>query len=123
MIFAGWSIYAAIYLLFAYATNATHAWTLFLIYGVYYALTEPVEKKLVADLGGIENKGLAYGWFNFAVGMGALPANLLFGWMYEQFGALTAFGFGAVMAAVATVLLALVRIQPASSGTTTDEYK
>ncbi len=110
MIFVGWAIYAVVYLGLGLATSAWHVWALFAVYGVYYALTEPIEKKLVADLVDLQHKGLAYGWYNFAVGFGALPASLLFGVLYKTYGALVAFGFGAVMAVVAALLLALVRV-------------
>jgi MFS family permease len=49
MIAGGWAIYALVYVAMSQATAAWQIWGLFLIYGVYYALTEPVEKKLVAD--------------------------------------------------------------------------
>ncbi|HEX3871485.1 MAG TPA: MFS transporter [Pirellulales bacterium] len=111
MIFLGWTIYAAVYMGFGLATKTWHAWALFLVYGMYYALTEPIEKKLVADLVPSENKGLAYGWYNFAIGMSALPASLLFGWLYEEFGAMVAFGVGAALAGLAALLLAMVRVE------------
>jgi MFS family permease len=88
---------------------------LFIIYGVFYAITEPIEKKLVADLVPADRKGLAYGWYNFAVGIAALPASLLFGWLYDQHGSATAFGFGAGMALAAAVLLAGVHGKPGES--------
>jgi MFS family permease len=112
LIFAGWTIYALVYTGFAFASQVWHVWVLFLIYGVYYALTEPVEKKFVADLVGPQRKGLAYGWFNFSIGIGALPASLLFGWLDDRFGPATAFGCGAALAAVAAVLLARVKNKP-----------
>ena len=37
---------------------------LFLSYALFYGLTEPAEKTLVANLAGRERKGLAYGWDN-----------------------------------------------------------
>lgn len=105
LIFAGWAVYAVIYLAFARITTAWQMWITFLAYGVFYALTEPAEKTLVAQLVGAERRGLAFGWFNFAIGIAALPSSLLFGWLYERFGATTAFGWGAAAAAVAAVLL------------------
>jgi MFS family permease len=72
---------------------------------VYYALTEPAEKTLVANLAGPAQRGLAFGWYNFAIGIGALPSSLIFGALYEQFGPLVAFGWGAALALVAVVLL------------------
>jgi MFS family permease len=105
----GWLLYALVYVAFAMATSAWQVWVFFLTYGVYYALTEPAEKTLVANLVGNERKGLAFGWFNLAVGVGALPSSLLFGWLYEDFGPLVAFGWGASLALVASLLLLAVR--------------
>jgi MFS family permease len=105
----GWSIYAAIYIAFALATSAWQVWTFFLLYGIYYALTEPSEKTLVANLVGSEHKGLAFGWYNLAVGIAALPASLLFGWLYQDFGPVVAFGWGASLAIIAAFLLLAVR--------------
>jgi hypothetical protein len=112
MIFAGWVVYAAVYLEFARASAGWHAWALFLAYAVFYALTEPSEKTLVAQLVGRAGKGLAYGWYNFAIGVMTLPASLLFGWLYDQYGALVAFHTGAALAAAAAILLLFVRTPP-----------
>ena len=109
MILAGWLFYAAIYLLFALATRDWQIWLLFLSYGLYYAITEAPEKTLVANLVGDANRGLAYGWFNFAVGIATLPASAMFGALYHAFGALAAFGTGAVLALAASVLLLGIR--------------
>ena len=108
-LFLGWVVYAAIYLAFALATEAWEAWALFLGYALFYGLTEPAEKKLVADLVGSERKGLAYGWYNFAIGIATLPASLIFGALYQVYGALAAFGWGAALALVAVVLLVGVK--------------
>ena len=108
-LFLGWFVYAGVYLAFALATEAWEAWALFLAYALFYGLTEPAEKKLVADLVGGERKGLAYGWYNFAVGIATLPASLIFGALYQVYGALAAFGWGAALALVAVELLAGVK--------------
>ena len=79
LILVGWVVYALIYLAFALVTKAWHVWALFLGYAVFYALTEPTEKSLIADLVEGERKGLAFGWYNFAIGIPALPSSLIFG--------------------------------------------
>jgi MFS family permease len=109
LILAGWGVYAVIYLAFAMAGTAWQIWVLFLAYGLFYALTEPAEKTMVTVLVGAERKGLAFGWFNFATGIAALPSSVIFGWLYERFGALVAFGWGAGLAGAAAVLLLGVR--------------
>ena len=108
-LFLGWFLYAGVYLAFALATEAWEAWALFLGYALFYGLTEPAEKKLVADLVGGERKGLAYGWYNFAIGIATLPASLIFGALYQVYGALAAFGWGAALALLAVVLLVGVK--------------
>jgi predicted MFS family arabinose efflux permease len=111
MILVGWVLYALVYLLFALATSAWQAWALFLSYAFFYALTEPAEKTLVANLVGSEHRGLAYGWFNFAIGIATLPASLLFGVLYQHVGALAAFGCGAALAMVAAGMLLAIGMQ------------
>jgi len=104
MLVIGWSVYAVIYAAFAMATQAWHAWALFGGYALFYAMTEPAEKALVAEFAG-PRRGLAFGWFHFALGVAAFPANLLCGILYQKYGPWGAFGFGGAMALVATALL------------------
>ena len=101
--------YAAIYVGFALASSAWHVWGLFILYALYYALTEPSEKTLVVQLAGRQRTGLAYGWYNLLMGIAALPASYVFGVLYRRAGPLTAFGLGASLAAAAVLLLILVR--------------
>ena len=108
-LFLGWFVYAGVYLAFGLATTAWEAWAFFLAYALFYGLTEPAEKTLVANLVGSERKGLAYGWYNFAIGIATLPASLIFGALYQVYGALVAFGWGAALALVAVLLLVLVK--------------
>jgi MFS family permease len=87
---------------------------LFAFYDLFLAATEGVEKAFVADLAPTDLRGTAYGWFNLASGIVLLPASLIFGWLYEHFGAMTAFGFSAGCAGLAIGLLLRVKI-PRSS--------
>ncbi|MGQ0646063.1 MAG: MFS transporter [Gemmatimonadaceae bacterium] len=105
LIVVGWLVYALVYLGFARASSAPHIWVLIGCYGVFYGLTEGVEKALVADLVPASQRGRAFGWFNTSIGVAALPASLLFGWIWQTRGSAAAFAFGAVCAAVASCLL------------------
>ncbi|HEY2025700.1 MAG TPA: MFS transporter [Gemmatimonadaceae bacterium] len=105
---AGWTLYAAVYFAFAAARRPWHAWALFAVYGVFFGLTEGSERALVADLVGPERRGTAFGWYNLAIGLGALPASLLFGYVWDRAGASTAFVMGASLALAAAVGLAFV---------------
>ena len=105
----GWLVYALVYAGFALASEAWHAWALFVTYGLYFGLCEGTEKAFVADLVKPELRGTAYGMFHFAVGIGALPASVIMGLLWNAFGPAVAFGFGASLALLSTILLSLLR--------------
>jgi MFS family permease len=109
LIIAGWLIYAAVYFGFARASAVWHAWALFALYGLFYAFTEGTEKALVADLVPSARRGAAFGWYNLAIGLGALPASLIFGAIWDRVGPETAFVFGASLALVAATGMTMVR--------------
>ena len=108
LIIGGWFLYAAVYFAFAWAGAPWQAWALFAIYGIFYGMTEGTEKALVADIVPYARRGAAFGWYNLALGLGALPASLIFGWIWDRSGASSAFVFGASLALIAAVLMAIV---------------
>ena len=103
LIIAGWTIYAVVYFGFAVATAEWHAWALFASYGLFYAFTEGTEKAFVTDLIPQARRGAAFGWYNLAIGLGALPASLIFGAIWDRVGAHAAFLFGASLAILASL--------------------
>lgn len=105
VIISGWGVYALAYIGFAFARSELHIWLLFAFYGLFYGLTEGVEKALLADIADPAERGAAFGWYNCAIGIGALPASLVFGFIWQRFNPLSAFGFGAALAMLAAVLL------------------
>ncbi|HEX5436048.1 MAG TPA: MFS transporter [Gemmatimonadaceae bacterium] len=108
LIVAGWTVYALVYFAFGQARHEWQAWAVFAIYGVYFGLTEGVEKALVTDLVPQGRRGSAFGWYNLAIGLGALPASVIFGAIWDHWGAGVAFTFGAVMALVAAAGIGVV---------------
>jgi MFS family permease len=113
MIFAGWLIYAVSYLLFGLAGSAWQIWAIFLFYGLYYGCVEGTERALVSDLVGAELRGTAFGIFHSTIGIAALPASVLFGWVWQRSGhPLPAFLMGAALAGLAAIVLAFVRFDP-----------
>lgn len=113
LIFSGWAVYALVYAGFAFAGSAWQTWVLFVIYGVYFGLTEGAEKALVADLVGAEKRGTAFGFYNLAFGITVFPASLLFGFIWQQFGAETAFLTSAAISLGAAALLLTIHTKKA----------
>ncbi len=110
----GWLLYAAVYAGLAAAPGPLALWALVLAYGVYYGLTEGVERALVADLVPSQARSTAYGWFHTAVGLTALPASLLAGALWQARGPAWAFGLGAALSVAAAALLPLA-LRPAGA--------
>jgi MFS family permease len=121
----GWGIYAFVYISFALLTflspdlQIVATFVLFAIYALFYAFTEGTEKAFVADLVTDERRGTAFGLFNFSIGLGALPASIIFGFLYSYFdkiipgfGGTVAFGFGGTIAILALILLAIKVKEP-----------
>jgi MFS family permease len=105
LIVGGWILYAAVYAGFAFVSTVEGAWVLFLIYGIYFGLTEGAEKALVADLVRPEQRGTAFGLYNLAFSITVFPASLLMGAMWSWLGATRAFLISVCISLVATLLM------------------
>lgn len=114
MIFSGWVVYAAIYLLFALVQSPSLLVAIFFVYGIYYGFTEPAEKALVADLVPQNLRGTAFGYYNGVIGIAALPASILFGYLTQTFSPFVAFTVGACFAGAASFVLLFVRVHKTS---------
>jgi MFS family permease len=104
-IIAGWMVYAGVYAGFAVVNAAWQVWALFLVYGLFFGLTEGPEKALVARLAPAGLRGSAFGAYHAAIGLAALPASIVFGLVWQAFGAEEAFAMGAILALAAALLL------------------
>jgi MFS family permease len=105
VIVSGWIVYAFIYLGFGFSSRIFHIWGLFALYGIYFGLTEGVEKAFVSDLVSREFQGTAFGFYHLAVGIAAFPSSVIFGFIWQKLGSLVAFAYGAALAGLASVLL------------------
>jgi len=105
LIIGGWLLYAMVYAGFAFANAPWHAWALFAVYGVVFGLSEGTEKALIADLVPASVRGRAFGWYHATIGLAALPASVVFGAIWDRYGASTAFTMGAGLAVLASLAL------------------
>lgn len=103
LLVAGYATYGLVYLGFAFARTPWHVWALFAIYGAYIALTEGVEKALVADIAPLDLRATTIGLHATLVGIGLFPASLLAGFLWNLFGPQATFLFGGVMGLLAAV--------------------
>ena len=107
LIILGYLWYAAIYAAFAWTASLPLVIAIFLAYGVYFGFTEGVEKAWVADMAPAAARGMAFGIYNAALGLGGLAASLIFGAIWTRVSPQAAFLTGAGLALAASVLLYL----------------
>lgn len=105
VILLGWMAYAIAYVGFALAKTPLAIWIVFAFYGLYYATTEGVAKAFVADIVDPLHRGRAYGIYNMTVGLLALPASVIAGFLWDKVSPAAPFYFGATLSVVAAGLL------------------
>lgn len=112
-ILSGWGVYTAVYLGFAFADAAWQGWALFALYGLFYGLTEGPERALTVDFVPEGKRAAALGAYHLAIGIGALPASVIFGVVWQRWGAHAAFLMGAALALVSALWLTVGVRSPA----------
>jgi MFS family permease len=102
-----WLLYAVLYASLPLVHGVAATWVLIVAYGAYYGLAEGAEKAVLADLVAPEMRGRAYGALHAITGACVLPANAMFGALY-QYDVRFAFWVGAGFAALGAIALVLV---------------
>ncbi len=102
----GYLVFALVYLGFATAQRAETILLLFMGYGLYETLTRGVQKALVVDLVHPDRRGAEIGTFHMLVGLSALPASLIAGFLYTQVSVAAPFYLSTGLAGVSALLLA-----------------
>lgn len=113
LIVGGWLVYAAIYYGFALAQTGLQVWILYTIYGIYYGMAFGTANAMIADLVPDALRGTAYGTYNAILGILDFPASVIAGILWQGAFSWTGFGpsapffFGASLALIASILMAL----------------
>jgi MFS family permease len=98
----GYGLYGIVYGAFGFVTHQSNRflWGLWALYGIFYALTEGVEKAFVAELAPTRSKATALGFSHTIVGICLLPASLIAGALFAVSPA-APFLFGSAMSLLA----------------------
>jgi len=118
-ILIAWIAFAIFYIAMGMPNISVYQiFALFIIYGLFKAATEGVEKALVADMAPKGLAGTAFGWFNLITGLMLFPASFIFGWIYESIAPLYAFLFSGGCAILAFILMAVWVFHDSKDGLT-----
>lgn len=98
-------MFTLVYLGFGTAQNDWMFVLLFVLYGIYTAMSAGVERALIADIAPPELKGTMLGLHSTVAGVALLPASVICGFLWNSFGSTVPFVFGAIMSLLAAFLL------------------
>jgi MFS family permease len=92
--------------------NITWLLVLYTLSAVGWAMADPAEEAMVADLIGPEARGRGYGLYTFAGGLGATIGPLIGGWLYDAAGQTTPFYLNGIVLLVSAIWVLLLLRQP-----------
>ncbi len=105
LLIIGYAIYAISYAGFGFASEGWMVWPLFVIYGIFPALTDGVAKAWAVDTAGSAGRATAIGIYSMVVGATQIGASYLGGLLWDRIDARATFFVGALLAAVAVALI------------------
>jgi len=107
MAYGAWAAVCAGVLLFG--DGLTAVVSLFVLYGVHKAALDPVQKTIAAELAPQAYRASVLGGFQMVVGLAALPASLLAGFLWDKAGRQVPFIVSLGLTALAALLLLFVK--------------
>ena len=117
LLIAGYGLYAVVYIAFGFISHKTNflLWFFWPVYGIYYAMTEGIEKAFVSDIAPKDSKATALGFYHTIVGVGLLPASIIAGILFSLLPN-APFIFGGALALFAVTILGFFVKEKGSEG-------
>ncbi len=110
LIVLGFLVYSVVYYLFGRFNSINVFIFLFILYGLYSALTDTSQKEMISYFVSKDLKGTGFGLYHAILGITLLPASLIAGVLYDKVNSNAPFYFGSFMALIATFLMIIFTI-------------
>lgn len=81
----------------------------FVLYGLHRAAIEPVQRTLVSEISPVQFRASSLGAFQLVIGLFALPASLMAGYLWDAVGPVVIFVVSLVLTIVSGVMLVFVK--------------
>ena len=94
-----------------FVTNWLTVFLLFLFFGLMNGVLEPVQTSFISDLVEKERRASILGAFQLVVGLSALPAGAIMGYLWENVNTLAAFQYSIVICALAMIVLSMIKVR------------
>jgi len=105
----GYLIFAITSLGLIYTSDLYGILLFFVIYGIFYAMVDGVQRAFVVDLAPKHLKATALGTFHTAVGLVALPGGYIAGMLWDKISPEATFVYGFLLAMVSLILFIFVK--------------
>ncbi|MEG0422978.1 MAG: MFS transporter [Erysipelotrichaceae bacterium] len=112
LLVCGYLVFSIVYFGFGFANSKAMMVLIFVLYGVYTAMSTGVERAFIAEIAPPELKGTMLGFQSMLVGVALLPASFIAGLLWDHVGAYAPFVFGACLSLLAAIILAVFLKKP-----------
>ena len=106
LLVGGYLTFSLVYFGFAFCSGKPMMALIFVVYGVFTAMTAGVERAFIAEIAPAELKGTMLGLHSTLAGIALLPASLIAGALWDGVGAWAPFVYGGVMSLLSAAILA-----------------
>ncbi len=109
VLITGYLVFAVTSLGLIFASNMYSILLFFVVYGVFYAMIDGVQRAFVVDLSPRDLKATALGTFHSAIGLVALPGGLIVGLIWDTISPEAMFMFSFALTVCSLLLFMFVR--------------
>ena len=116
LLVAGYFVFSAAYMGFAFVHRMAFMYAVFVLYGVHTAMIAGVERAFIAEISPEHLKGTMLGLHSTVAGIALFPASVITGLLWNRFGSVVPFVFGALLSMAAAVILLVFMGYPRGAG-------
>ncbi len=106
---AGYLLFATISCGLIFTSTMNSLLLFFVVYGVFYAMIDGVQRAFVADLAPGRLKATALGMFHMAIGLAALPGGFVAGLLWDKINPRATFIYGLCLSVISLLLFMFVK--------------
>lgn len=106
LLVGGYLTFSIVYFGFAFCETKPLLILIFVIYGIYTAMTAGVERAFIAEIAPSQLKGTMLGLHSTLAGIALLPASVIAGFLWDSVGVAGPFVYGGMMSLLAALILA-----------------
>lgn len=106
LLVGGYLNFSLVYFGLAFCNTKPLMILIFMVYGLFTAMTAGVERAFIAEIAPPQLKGTMLGLHSTLAGIALLPASVIAGFLWDGMGASAPFIYGGVMALLAAAILA-----------------